>query len=141
MTVHQTELGPGVLDVGEVGTLTSFAAQLTKCALVPKHDEEDDIPVLSGETVAGSLTTSWTIEGELLQDFGTAAAPSLSEWTLTNNGKTFPFTFTPNDDTGTKKLTGTLQVRATQIGGDVKKRNRSDLAFKVIGTPAIVALP
>lgn len=139
MTVYQTELGPGVLDIGETGTLTSFASQVTKCTLIPKHDEEDDLVVLSGETVAGDLTTSWTLEGELLQDFGTAAAKSLSEWTMTNNGKTFPFTFTPNT-TGTKKLTGTLQVRATQIGGDVKKRNRSDFAFKVIGDPTITAL-
>lgn len=139
MTVYQTELGPGVLDIGAEGTLTSFAAQVTKCALVPKHDEEDDIAVLSGEVVAGDLTTSWTIEGELLQDFGSASPKSLSEWTLTNNGKTFPFTFTPNTG-GTKKTTGNLQVRATQIGGDVKKRNRSDFTFKVLGTPEISAL-
>lgn len=139
MTVYQTELGPGVLDIGEVGTLTQFAAQVTKCALVPKHDEEDDIPVLSGEVVAGDLTTSWTLEGELLQDFGTTSEKSLSEWTLTNNGKTFPFTFTPNND-GTKKTTGTVQIRATQIGGGVKKRNRADFGFKVIGQPEIAAL-
>lgn len=139
MTVYQTELGPGVLDIGDEGSLTSFAAQVTKCALVPKHDEEDDIPVLSGEVVAGDLTTSWTIEGELLQDFGSDSPKSLSEWTLTNNGKTFPFTFTPNTG-GTKKTTGDLQVRATQIGGDVKKRNRADFTFKVLGTPEIAAL-
>lgn len=137
MTVYQTELGPGVLDLGAAGTLTSFASQVTKCALVPKHDEEDDIPVLSGEVVAGDLTTSWTLEGELLQDFGTAK--SLSEWTMTNNGKTFPFTFTPKK-TGSKKVTGNVQVRATQIGGDVKKRNRADFTFKVIGDPVITAL-
>lgn len=139
MPVYQTELGPGVLDLGAAGTLTSFASQVTKCALVPKHDEEDDVPVLSGEVVAGDLTTSWTLEGELLQDFGTNAAKSLSEWTMTNNGKTFPFTFTPNK-TGSKKVTGTVQARATQIGGDVKKRNRADFTFKVIGDPIITAI-
>ncbi|MFT3876194.1 MAG: hypothetical protein QM708_07220 [Propioniciclava sp.] len=139
MTVYQTELGPGVLDIGPVGTLTSFASQVTKCTLTPKHDEEDDIPVLSGEVVAGDLTTSWTLEGEILQDFGTQSAKSLSEWTLTNNGKTFPFTFTPNSG-GSKKLTGQLQVRATNIGGDVKKRNRADFTFKVIGDPLIAVI-
>lgn len=138
--IYQTELGPGRLDIGPEGTLTSFASQLSECALVPKHDEEEDLNVLSGEIKEGDLTTTWTIDGNLIQDFGTEAAKSLSEWTITNNGKRYPFKFVPNNG-GTKGLSGELQVRATKVGGKVKKRNESDLSFKVIGQPVITALP
>ena len=139
MAVYQTQLGPGVLDIGEVGTLTNFATQVTAATLKPKTDEGDDIAVLSGDVVGGDITESWTLEGTLLQDFGHPDSPkSLSEWTFTNRGKNFPFVFTPNN-TGNKKITGTIRISATDIGGDVKKRNTSDFVFKVFN-PEIAAV-
>lgn len=131
MPIHQTELGPGKLDIGEVGTLTSFAAQLTACELVPEAKDEDDVYVLSGEVADGGTEETWTLEGTLLQDFGHPdATKSLSEWTFTNRGKVFPFEFVPNN-TGNKKITGRVKIAATRIGGDVKKRNDSDFKWRV----------
>lgn len=140
MTVNLMNTGPGAFNIGEVGTLTAFQSQVTKISVKPKVSQGDAIPVLSGETVPGDREESFTIAGSILQDFGVAGpAVSISEWTFTNRGKTFPFEFIP-DNAAAKKITGTLQVEATEIGGDVKKKNQADFEFLIIGDPVIAAL-
>ena len=63
---------------------------------------------------------------------------SISEWTYTNRGQTFPFEFVPANS-GDKKITGELTVEATDIGGDVGKRATSSFEFVCNGAPAITA--
>ena len=139
MAVNQMILGPGALNIGAEGSITSLASQVTKCELVPDADTGDDIPVLSGEVVAGDLEETWTLKGEFLQDFG-VADKSISEWTFTNRGKVFPFTFTPRVD-GKRAIRGRLRVMATNIGGDVKKNNSAKFEFSIVGDPELIANP
>lgn len=130
MPVNTVTVGPGILDIGETGAPTSLASQVTTCKLVPSVDREDPIPVLSGETVSGDRTESWTLEGEFLQDFGVGDA-RISEWTFTNRGKTFPFEYVPNNE-GDKGIRGRITVEATDIGGEVKKKARAEFEWEVL---------
>lgn len=130
MAVSTVLVGPGILDIGETGSLTSLASQVTSCKLVPSVDREDPIPVLSGETVSGDRTESFTLQGTFLQDFG-VGDQRISEWSFTNRGKTFPFTYTPNN-AADKSISGRITVEATDIGGDVKKKNTTDFEWEVL---------
>jgi hypothetical protein len=124
-------LGPGSLVFGEEGDARQFAAQLTKCSITPNTTSDDDVYVLSGETVDGEDTTLWDIGGTLLDDYD---RDSIAEWALENKGEKLPFVFVPNS-ANTGSWSGVAKVAPIAIGGDVKKKNTNDFKFKMIGDP------
>lgn len=136
MTIKSTILGPGSLKLGETGSQREFAAQLTKCAINVNVETEDDVDVLSGETLEGEETYTYELAGTILQDF---ELDSLEDYCFTNRGTKEPFVFTPNDDAA-RLFTGVVRIRPVTRGGDVKKRNSSDFTFRIIGdyTPGTV---
>lgn len=135
MPIKSTILGPGSLKLGETGTQIEFAAQLTACSIKVNTDTEDDIDVLSGETLEGEETYTYDLTGKLLQDF---ELDSLEDYCFENRGLKVPWVFTPNSD-AERIFTGILRVRPVDRGGDVKKRNSSDFTFRIIGdyTPGV----
>ena len=135
MAVNTLTMGPGTLTIGADANLTQFASQVTECVLKPKVDNDDPIPVLSGEEAPGDRSESWTLEGSLLQDLG--ATGSVVEWLFTHRGELHPFTFVPRTGTGVKQIVGTLQVEAVDIGGAARTKPSSDFEFVVIGEPTI----
>ena len=137
MTIKSTILGPGSLKLGETGSQREFAAQLTKCSITVNVETEDDVDVLSGETLEGEETYTYDLTGTILQDFD---LDSLEDYCFTNRGTKEPFVFTPNDDAD-RIFTGIVRIRPVTRGGDVKKRNTSDFSFRIIGdyTPAEAA--
>ena len=137
MAVNIMEMGPGLFTIGETASLKSLSSQVTALKLVPKVDQGDEIKVLSGESVPGDRSESFTLEGTMLQDLG--AASGITEWLFMNRGKAMPFTFTPRTGTGSKSITGKLVVEATEIGGDVGTKAQADFAFAVVGAPTIGA--
>lgn len=134
MAVNTITMGPGKFTIGDVAALTTFDSQVRAIRLVPSVDNGDPIDVLSGEQVAGDRSESFTIEGTMLQDFGSTA--SRTEWLFEHRGETHSFEFVPSTAAG-KKITGQLQVEAIEIGGDVKTKPESDFEFNVIGVPVI----
>ena len=132
MAIKSHKLGPGSLTFGEVASEEEFASQLRSASLTPDVEEEDPIPVLSGEEMAGDEDYTWTIGGTILDDY---TADSLAVWANTNKGQELPFEFQPNAETGTLKVTGVAKIRPIAIGGDVKTRNENDFEFKVVGQP------
>lgn len=137
MAVNTITVGPGSLTIGASTALVNFSGQVTACRLVPSVDQGDNIAVLSGESVAGDRTESFTLEGTLLQDFGTANGTT--EKLFTMRGQTHVFEFTPATAKG-KKITGSLVVEAIEIGGDVNTKPTSDFTFVVVGSPVIAAV-
>jgi hypothetical protein len=137
MAVNTITVGAGSLTIGASTALVNFSGQVTSCRLVPSVDQGDNIAVLSGESVAGDRTESWTLEGTLLQDFGTANGTT--EKLFTMRGATHVFEFIPNTAKG-KKITGSLVVEAIEIGGDVNTKPTSDFTFTLVGTPVIAAV-
>ena len=136
MPLQIMEMGPGVLQIGETGTLTDFAVQVTSATLSPEVDNGDPIYVLSGDTAPGDRSESWTLTGTLQQDFG--HANSVQEFCFTNRGKTLPFKFTPNKALK-KTISGRLTVEAVEIGGDVRTKPTTDFEFALSGEPKIEA--
>lgn len=137
--ISEMQLGPGLLDIGEEGSLTSLASQVTEVELKPKTKTDDPEYVLSGEALAGEIEETWTLEGEFIQDFG-VSLKSISEWMFTNRGKTMPFKFVPNK-AGTKAITGKVVIAASNIGGKVKKRNKGSFEFSVIDPDLVSNTP
>ena len=135
MAVNTLTMGPGTLTISADTNLTQFASQVTECVLKPKVDNDDPIPVLSGEEAPGDRSESWTLEGSLLQDLG--ATTSVVEWLFTHRGELHPFTFVPRTGAGVKQIVGTLQVEAVDIGGAARTKPSSDFEFVVIGAPTI----
>lgn len=66
MTIVSQKLTKGLLSIGETGTAKEWAGQVRAVSLAPEYDKEDDIPVLSGEKLAGDETKTETLSGTVL---------------------------------------------------------------------------
>lgn len=130
-----SKLGPGLLTLGETGTPKEFGTQVSEATLAPEYDSDDPINVLSGDEYAGDETEAWTLSVVLYQDY---TAESLNLWLYDNAGLEVPFTFVPSKD-GVIQATGKIKVRAGSIGGEVKKRNTSEVEMPVVGRPVLDA--
>lgn len=128
------KLGPGTLTVGSAGDLLDFSGRCTKVNVAWKVDTTDDVEVLSGDTMAGDRTYSATLEATVYQDDLTAGG--LVDYSWAEKGTEVPFTFTPYS--GGRAITGTLVVDPLDVGGDVGKKNTSDLKWACIGEPELV---
>lgn len=130
--LHQ--LGPGSLTFDAPGggsVLLDMSAQVTKCSIAAKGDSDDPTPVLSGGQVVGARTYAWTLSAELFQD---AAKDGVIDWSWRNAGAETTFTFTPS--AGGEKVTGRVQVDPIDLGGDVKKKNTSEIEWTITTTPS-----
>lgn len=130
MDIKSHKLGPGFLKFGLTASAQEFGSQCTAVTLEPSVDEEDNIPVLSGEELDGDETESYVLSGSFLQDY--SGMTSLLVWCKTNAGNVLPFEFTPSSEGGLL-IKGSVKIRAVAIGGDVKTRNTTDFEFKGVG--------
>lgn len=133
------KLGPGTLTIGAVGSALDFSGRCTKAAITWKVDQGDDTVVLSGDTIAGDRTYTATLEATVQQDDLTVG--DLIEYSWTNKGTTVPFTYNPYPapSGGTARaITGQLVVDPLDVGGDVDKKNTSDLKWGCLGEPELV---
>ncbi|MGO3222129.1 hypothetical protein [Microbacterium gubbeenense] len=128
-------LGPGTLTLGASGDLRQFAAHTTATSLVPSYSDGDVLNLLDGSTETEVDEETWALEGTFRQQLETDA---IEDWCLTNAGEEMTFTFTPVDAVS-KSYTGTVKIRAVNIGGDVKTKNTSDFSFPLNGRPKIGA--
>ncbi|HZJ81427.1 MAG TPA: hypothetical protein VFC95_01900 [Guyparkeria sp.] len=132
MAIKSNKLGPGSLIFGSTGG-KEFASQCRTVTLTPETEEEDALPVLSGEELPGDETYTWTIGGTILDDY---TMDSLTVWAYENRGERLPFEFIPNDDAETAVAwTGECVIRPIAVGGEVKTRNENDFEFRCVGEP------
>ncbi|WP_087485749.1 hypothetical protein [Brachybacterium massiliense] len=137
MAVTAHKLGPGVLTVGETGTLREFTSQITNARWTPSVDQEDPIDVLSGEQIADDPNITSVIAGTFLQEYGSEA---LVTWCWEHRGEVLPFSFQPRSDQQLA-ISGQCQVLPVEVGGDVKARNTTDFEFPLIGDPTFGTEP
>lgn len=128
------KLGPGQLTVGSPGSPVDFSGRCTKVSVSWKVDTTDDVEVLSGDTMAGDRTYTATLEATVYQDDLTAGG--LVDYSWQQKGTEVPFSFTPYE--GGRSVTGSLVVDPLDIGGDVGKKNTSDLKWMCVGEPELV---
>lgn len=129
-------MGPGVLTFGETTGVFDASAQVTKAAVKWKGKSGDALVTLSGGTLAGDREYTVTLDATLLQDL--TAGTGLVAWTWANRGKEVPFTFTPTTSVGSS-INGRVIVDPLDVGGDVNKKNTSDISWEVVGTPTFGA--
>lgn len=127
MTINSYKVGAGTLTLGS-GDL-AVAAQCLSAAVIPSEavKTSDPIPVLSGEELAGSSssTISARFKGKFLQDGGAAGVVAFS---YANAGDIVEFAYVPN--TGeSAAVAGFVRVVPLQIGGDVSKTDRAQSDF------------
>lgn len=135
MPVTSYKVGPGELTFGSAGTLKDFTAQVTACSVEWEEDVEDSVPTLDGSELDGEPSYTATLTGTFVQDI---ADGGLTEWTWTNKGVKFPFSYTPNTDVGTS-FTGVCRVKPLNAGGDVKTKPTVDFEWACIGEPTFVS--
>lgn len=135
MPPTDSRLGPGTLTIGE---LTAVECQMQNIRLTPEHNEEEGVPTLCDPKPVPTFTTAWTLQGTAIQDFELAALEGFQEYCRTNNGIEKPFTWVPNTNYGgTTKVqySGTVQIRAVEIGGEPGKQITTEFALPVKGEP------
>jgi hypothetical protein len=141
MPINTTKLGPGTLTLG-AGAL-EVNVQLTAAKVTPSEAVEttDAIKVLSGDSLAGdeSATYTFALEGKFLQDLG--AVGSVVAWSWDNMGTEQPFEFVPNTAAGIE-CTGTLVPVPLTVGADEVDAGpmQSDFTWRIKGTPDLAAV-
>jgi hypothetical protein len=126
MALVDSRVGVGTLTIGTNG----WEEQITNVKLVPDVESEDPEPTLADVDPLPVESTSWTLEGEAIQDW--ADSDGFVRFCFANSGAEVPFSFVPNTADGVE-FTGTCKVRAIEIGGDAKVRNKSSFEFPVSG--------
>lgn len=130
-----TKLGPGLLTIGEAGTLQDISCRLSATKIEWDKEKEDDTPVLCGQTIAGSTTYTSKLTGTLAQDLDNKQGIVNYSWA--HKGESVPFVFVPNNAAG-QQATGTLIIDPLDIGGDeVKKNMMSDFEWDIVGDPVL----
>lgn len=126
-------LGPGQLTFGATETLKDFSCQVTNAKIATDADSDDDIPVLCGDVVSGATTNTFSIEASFLQDYD---AQGCIAWSWENMNAEVPFTFIPNT-AHAMQVDGIVKVLPMELGGDVKKKNASEIEWPIVGTPTM----
>lgn len=133
MATPLSKLGPGLLTFGATGSPKEFGTVVSEVKLTPDFDKDDDINVLSGDTFAGDETNTWALNITMYQTYD---QESLLLWLFNERGKDVPFTFVP-DKAGAVQAKGTVTLRPAEIGGEVKKKNTTELELPLVGEPTL----
>jgi hypothetical protein len=134
--ITESKLKNGLLTLGGTGTPViggiEFGCQPTNVRLTPSHDETgDEVETLCGDSLPPDVKTTWALAGTSIQDFDDPAG--FIVWSIENNLTDQPFTWQPNE--GDTAVSGTVQVRALEFGGDVNTRLTTDFEWPVQGDP------
>lgn len=130
MAIKAHKTGPGTFKLGD-SPGTEWGAQVTKITLTPSVDSEDDLHVLSGDVLPGDDTFTWELTATFFQDFD---VDGVTDYLFDNRGQVLPFTFQPNNE-HERAWTGSIKCRPMEVGGEVRKRNTSDVTFPLVGEP------
>ena len=131
MPITDSRVKNGTLGLG--ATPTQFETQATNVAIVPDHSQEDGVETLSGDMSSPSLTTTYSLVITAIQDFTDPDGFVAYSWT--ENGTEVPFTWAPQGATAGPTYSGTCQIRAVEVGGDVATQLTTEAEFPIIGTP------
>ncbi len=131
MPVTDARVGPGTLTFGS--SPLDFSCQISSAALVPDNEEGEVTPTLCEPKPVAPVTTTWTLEGSVVQDFTDPAG--FQKYCFDNNNTQQPFAYAPNTDAGTPTFTGVCLITAIQIGGEVTEQVQVDFSFQVKDDP------
>jgi hypothetical protein len=128
------KLGPGVLSVGAAGSPLDISNRCTSVTVKWGVKTEDDVLTLAGTTESGDRTYTATLEANVYQDDLTDGG--IIDYTWTNKGTVQPAVYTPY--TGGKSITGDVVIDPIDVGGEVGKKNKSDIKWAFVGEPELI---
>ena len=131
MPIVDSRVRNGTLALGD--TPVQFECQATNVRIVPDHNQEDGVETLCGDMSEPSLETTWTLAVTAIQDFNDPAG--FVNYCFDNNGTAVAFEWVPGPAATSPSFTGTVQIRAVEIGGDVATQLTTDAEFPCIGQP------
>jgi hypothetical protein len=131
MPVIASKLKSGKLTLGETATKIEAACQTTSVKLVPNYDTEQGVETLCGDREPDAVIERWELQLTAVQDWSDPAG--LSEWLFEHAGQTVPYSWQPAANGPT--FSGTCQVYAIEIGGEVGARLSSDATFPCMQKP------
>lgn len=117
MPTTDSRLGPGTLTFN--AGVDDFSTQVSACKLVPSTKTEDGTPVLTDVTPQPVTTITWTLDFDVISDWGNGSGFVL--WALDNANTAATFKFTPSTSIG-NYFEGAVTVLPVEIGGDVYKQ-------------------
>lgn len=119
MPITESRLKTGVLTLDAL----AFATQASNVRLSPSTDEDGDaLETLSGDELTPAETTTWSLNITAVQDF--EDEDGFVNFAMVNDGDIVPYSWKPKAVGPT--YTGTVRVRAVEIGGEVNKRLTTD---------------
>lgn len=118
-------LGPGTLDIGSEAEMSHFAVDATNVALEPDSKVGNSQTFLDGHEEAGSLTTTYSLTGSILEDYSQNGAQA---YCWKHKGESQPFTFKPSNS-APLTVKGNVLIVPLNIGGDVKEKNSIKFEF------------
>ena len=114
--INPNNAGTIELALAGVTPLVSYACQVTNLVLDPAPNTTTTPGTYCQAPHDTPGMSSWAMVISFLQDWG--ATPSLSEFTLTNDGELIDFEFTSASPATIPSMTGQAYVTATAFGGD-----------------------
>lgn len=124
-------LGPGVLNIGETGSLIDVSCLVNGASITSDKDQGDSTTKLCGTVRPGSISYSFTLTGNLDVDAGLDSG--LFALSQSMKGQQVDFEFTPSNAVGTQ-ATGTLILDPLDFGADEYGNDlTSDFEFSIVG--------
>lgn len=139
MAVIESKLKTGKLTLGGTGSPVTggeeFACQATNVRVVPSfNDEGEPAETLCGDKLSASTTSTWNLQGTSIQDFDSPTG--FVKYTWEHNLENIAFSWQPNENETI--VSGTVQIRAVEMGGDVNTRITTDFDWPLQGDPTVV---
>lgn len=131
MTAHNRKLKVITLDVGG----TAFEAQVASWTLTNATDDPTLVYVFAeGEEFAEDADPSYTLDVTFFADW---RANGISDYLWSHDGQdvTFQLDHHPDIPAEHVRWTGTLHVKAPNVGGDVRTTEQTQVTFQCVGTP------
>ena len=129
-------LGPGSLVFGTISAeALDISCQVTACKVTFDSDKEDDLPTLCGGSITGEKIYTAKLEFSAAQDL---EKDGLIDFTWRNAGKEMPVKFIPLNGEAAA-IDGTVVMDPAEFGGDVKKRNISEMEYDFVGLPTFTS--
>lgn len=127
-----TKLGPGTLEIGELGTEIDISCLVNNAVIAADKDEGDATTKLCGDVRAGSVTYTFALSGNM--DTDVADASGFFALSQSAPGTEQSFVFTPNTEAGTSAA-GTLVIDPLDFGADESGADlTSDFEFTIVGS-------
>ncbi|WP_194919515.1 hypothetical protein [Catenulispora rubra] len=133
MSITDSRLKEGVLTFGPAASPDlTVSCQATEVTLEPDFDETSDpVETLCGDELPAVVKTTWSLNFTGIQDWENA--DGFVNYAFDHDGEVIEFVWKPRKNGPT--WSGSCQVKAVLIGGEINQRITSDAEWPVVGTP------